>query len=52
MEKKYVGIGIAALAAGTGAAVYKKQKNPESGKKKFRSIPVMRHIVIQNGENK
>lgn len=26
MEKKYVGIGIAALAAGTGAAVYKKKK--------------------------
>ena len=51
MEKKYVGIGIAALAAGTGAAVYKKKKS-RIRKKKFRSIPVMRHIVIQNGENK
>ena len=29
-----------------------KRKKSRIRKKKFRSIPVMRHIVIQNGENK
>ena len=51
MAKKHVGIGIAAVAAGAGAATYMK-KNLRKSKRRHRWMPGIRITGTQNAENR
>ena len=52
MAKKHVGIGIAAIAAGAGAATYMKKKISEKSKRRHRWMPGIRITGTQNAENR